>query len=325
MAILKIAPSTTEKRLSFLRKSEIFGDTTIPLSCPNFSSAQRRDDELECKITLREAVRITVERKLAANRRKAYVATLRQYLELFIRGREELNPNVIQAADIEEWFDLRGEKPATRASNLGRLSAMFSLLWRRGHIESNPCDKVERITIERGSPRILTLEQIRKMVNATRLRAPEILAYAVLGLWCGLRPMEAQRMKWQWINAASNTVIVPAEITKIRRRRVVNVMPNAAEWLGQGGELPLTTKAVREWRLLVREELGVPAYPQDVLRHTCASMWLARVRDAGKVAFELGTSQAILQRHYMELVTQEQAAAFWSLRPTRAEQLQLNL
>lgn len=62
-------------------------------------------------------------------------------------------------------------------------------------------------------------------------------------------------------------------------------------------------------------QLELKAWPQDVLRHTAASHWLALRRDAAAVALELGTSVEILMRHYRELVPDAQAAAFWAVLP----------
>ena len=48
------------------------------------------------------------------------------------------------------------------------------------------------------------------------------------------------------------------------------------------------------------------------LRHSFASYHLAYFKDAARTALEAGHSQAVLFRHYRELVTQEDAEAWWS-------------
>jgi len=66
--------------------------------------------------------------------------------------------------------------------------------------------------------------------------------------------------------------------------------------------------------------LGWPAWKKDVLRHSAASYWLASDPDAGKIAMELGNSPAVLLKHYRELVSDEQAKAFWELTPKKVSQ-----
>ncbi|MCX6923326.1 MAG: hypothetical protein NT154_08985, partial [Verrucomicrobia bacterium] len=65
------------------------------------------------------------------------------------------------------------------------------------------------------------------------------------------------------------------------------------------------------------EMLGWPAWKKDVLRHTAASCWLTSDPDANRVAMELGTSPAILFKHYRDLVSDEQAKTFWALTPKK--------
>lgn len=73
--------------------------------------------------------------------------------------------------------------------------------------------------------------------------------------------------------------------------------------------------AVRRFLRDARGWIGAPAWPPDLLRHTCASYWLADAGDAGKVAYMLGNSPAILLTHYQELVSSADAARFWAIWP----------
>lgn len=66
-----------------------------------------------------------------------------------------------------------------------------------------------------------------------------------------------------------------------------------------------------------RAVLGLKYWPQDILRHTAASMMLAHRQDAGYVAKQLGNSPGILMRHYMEIVERDVAEKFWALTPDK--------
>ena len=61
--------------------------------------------------------------------------------------------------------------------------------------------------------------------------------------------------------------------------------------------------------------LGLPSWPRDCLRHTAASMMLARDKNADKVSLELGNSPGVLHRHYKNLVTDSDCESFWRLTP----------
>jgi integrase len=63
-----------------------------------------------------------------------------------------------------------------------------------------------------------------------------------------------------------------------------------------------------------RQAAGIISWPANALRHSFASYHLAHYQDAAKTALQLGhTESGTLFRHYRELVTQQEAAAFWNI------------
>lgn len=270
-------------------------------------------------VTLSEAVRMTVDRKRLEQCSAEYVRGLRIYLSAFAKVLgEATDARTIETEHIEGWFSQRKEAPATQASNRGRLSAMFAVLKRAKIIASNPCDDVYRPRVVRGTPTVLTVEQARLLMTQCRAVKPHWLAYLTLCLFCGLRPREAAQMQWSRIDLAEGTVTVDALTTKTRRRRCVHIRPAAAAWLSacdQSNGIRMGPRQERTFHLWSCAVLGLAAWPQDVLRHTAASMWVALERDVGKVAFELGNSPAMLYRHYIDLVKRTDAEEFWGVKP----------
>jgi integrase len=267
--------------------------------------------------TLRQAIDETVAAKTASNLRPRYVDSLRIYLDLFARGRETLPVDAITVADIERWFSERREAPSTKASNLGRLSALFALSTRRSYCTENPCERVERVTVERRPPAILTPEQTANALSDARQRMPRFVPWLALALFAGIRPEELDKLRWSDVDLKAGIVTIDAAASKVRQRRIVQLMPVAREWLKLGGDLPLPQVTRRRCIRHLRGTLGFEAWPQDILRHTAASYLLAHHQDAGKVAAELGNSAGILLRHYKELVPRAEARKFWNLTPAK--------
>jgi hypothetical protein len=52
-----------------------------------------------------------------------------------------------------------------------------------------------------------------------------------------------------------------------------------------------------------------------VLRHTFISMHVAKFRSMGDTALQAGNSEAIIKKHYLNLVSPEEADAFWQIVP----------
>lgn len=270
--------------------------------------------------TLAVAVKMLLEVKTQSNRRACYIKGLRQYLNAFIRGREDTSLDGITADDLEMWFAGRAEKPNVRSSNLGRLGSLFSFAVRRDWITDSPVKRMERHTVEPSPPQILTPEQARFVMEWTLATKSRWLAYATLCLFAGVRPEEALNAKWSNVNLEHGTVTVDASASKVRRRRVIHLQPAAIAWMKAakqaGADLDgLTRIGRRRFLKRLRKAMGFQRWPQDIMRHSCASYWIAQVQDAGKVALALGNSAGILLRHYRELVNRDVADAFWNIMP----------
>jgi hypothetical protein len=54
----------------------------------------------------------------------------------------------------------------------------------------------------------------------------------------------------------------------------------------------------------------------NALRHSYASYRLADIKDAARVALEMGNSPSMLFRNYRELVTEQEAKGWFSVLPS---------
>jgi len=254
--------------------------------------------------------------KAKAGRRPKTLTNLRQYLTRCMLNREHELISQITPDDVEQWID--GAKSAWgRQTALNLLSSMFSFAVRRRWMASNPCDMVERHTIDHRVPKILSIDQTRSMLSGC---SPKIRPWVVLGMFAGLRPSEAERLDWSAIRltGADPCLVVDASASKIRRRRIVPLGPCAVAWLGldwrPNGRVVSSHSTLRRLRRVAGVSAGM-LWSQNVLRHTYASMRIGRGDDVGAVASQMGNSPTILLTHYRELVHRADAVAFWALLP----------
>ena len=97
------------------------------------------------------------------------------------------------------------------------------------------------------------------------------------------------------------------------KRRLVSLSSNLKGWLRLGGELPPINKPKRLSRILQKSGLE---WKPDIMRHSYASYHLALHQSADKTALEMGHRDTqMLFRHYRELVTKEEAKAYWKIEP----------
>jgi integrase len=258
-----------------------------PVSFPVMAmlkTAQVHIMEDATRLSLAQGIKELMASKRTANRRENYIESLGHYLGRFAKGRESKMISEIQVFDLELWLS-QFTAPYSRQTWFNRINTLFSFSLRRGYIQANPCDRVERITIDRKAPFILSPDQAEKMMAMT---TPLCRPYIILGLYAGIRPEELLHVTWENICLETNTVRL--EHTKTRRRRIVPLEPRAVALLAdcpnKAGRIAPCNTTVRRLKRRIGRALGFKAWPQDLLRHTAASYLLALIGDAGKVAMK---------------------------------------
>ena len=275
--------------------------------------------------TLKQAVEETIKAKTAENLRERYVSELEDYLLKFAAGRNEMFVDRVTVADVEQWFDARQGALSTRKSNLGRLSAMFDVCWRRGYCKENICLRITPPKLDEAVPVILTVKQAEKLLIKCRKSSPKLVAWLALGLFCGIRPEEIEKLAWGDVDMKQKHVRIDAAASKVRRRRTVPLNQTAIEWLkkckfGKPDELVTPEKStLRRHRRALRDAIGIE-WAQDILRHTAASYLLQQHQDAPKVAHWLGNSPRILESKYKNIVTPIDCKKFWKLTPDKVKE-----
>jgi len=266
------------------------------------------------KTTIGALVAEVVASKRAASRRTRYVEELGFCLRRFARGRESMDCAAVTPRMLEDWVNGLGLSAHSRKTQFGRLSTLFSFAKRRGYRADNPLEAIDMPVVDAKVPRILTVDEAAAVLRHCPVEA---LGWFGLAMFGGIRPEEMDQVGWEAVDLVAGVVRIDATVSKVRQRRLVHLRPGVAAWLERaraaGARLPLLFNDRRRIVQKVRDAMGWAAWPQDVLRHTATSYWLAVEPDAARLALELGNSPAMIFRHYRELVRREEAEKFWGL------------
>lgn len=270
-------------------------------------------------VQIGQAIAALLKVKRLVNLRRESVTGLRQYLSQFSRGRESWPLSRFSVDVIEDWFLSRNESSSTQASNVGRLSSLFSYAVRRRWLLENPCDLLEKVRIDRKPPPILKPHQCAMIMDWCRREKPHRAAFFALAIYAGIRPHELARLTWDAVNVEDGTVTIDAAASKVRRRRIVELEPMAIQWLAwakeHGGRLPVSRETRRRYLDDASELLGLDAWPQDCMRHSAASYLLALHKNAALTAYRLGNSVKVLETNYKALVRSGECREFWAFLP----------
>lgn len=217
---------------------------------------------------------------------------------------------------LEVW--LSRWTPGTRRGIVGNLRPAFNYAVRRGYLEQSPFDRLEAVKVKRQPISIYTPAQARDMLAAVR---DESRAGLAILLFAGVRPHEAQKLRWA--DVRDGFIHVANDVAKTRQARNVEINPTLAAWLdaecAAQESAPICPPAraferdVRE----AKEAAGVKSRQPDMARHSFASYWLAANHDEARLKQLLGHSvnSDTLFVHYRAATTARVAAEFWALRP----------
>jgi integrase len=271
----------------------------------------------------KKTVKEVADELLAAKQRdgvsEAYLRDLKDRLP-DISAAFNTSIGLVSHAQLEDW--LRSLSVSARTRNNYR--AMIIMLWRfarqRGYLlrdRSTEADMLPRAKDVESDIEVFRPDQLAKLLK----KAPrDLVPFLAIGAFTGLRHAELLRLEWGDVRFSQGYVEVKAKKSKTAQRRLAPIQPNLAAWLGpyhkRKGKVCLW-KHTRRMASALAKKLKIQ-WPKNGLRHSYASYRLAQCQDAAKVALEMGNSPQMIFRHYRELVTPQDAAAWWNISPKHA-------
>jgi integrase len=235
---------------------------------------------------------------------------------------------------IQAWFDKQGYAGQTYLNNRTVLNTFFEFCTARKYCYSNPIEEVERVKANGGDIEIYTPVEIARLLAASDA---EFLPVLALAAFCGLRSAEIERLEWKDLNFQKRFVELGKSKAKTRSRRLVPISDNLAAWLQpysrkEGKIWPhssvllyrrmqqtaAATEVLNDSEKKIKHQPAI-AWKQNALRHSFISYRMAETNDAAKVSLEAGNSPAMVFKHYRQLVTEEQAKAWFGVLPNQAD------
>ena len=259
-----------------------------------------------------------------SNKRRAQtVKDLRSRVEPFSKTFGERQLSSITREELANWLNNPKLSARSRINYATKISQLYNFAIRNEWAENNVAASIPRPTAEDSEPAIFTVPQAAKLLEFAE--EFDLLAYIAIGLFAGLRSAEIARLDWKDVKLAERSIIIGSHVAKKRSRRVVDINDTLAAWLPSCAKLsgliiPFEGNRTLYTRLAaLAKKAGLEAWPDNGLRHSCASYSLAATGDAVRVAYQLGNSADMIHRHYKALVTKADAERFFALRPGEAE------
>ena len=273
--------------------------------------------------TAKQLVDEILSAKKADGASRRYIQDLRSRLNQFSLTFDGKLVANITTAEIDEWLrrltDLKGRPvaPTTRNNFRRILNVAFNFARDRGYCINNPVAKTAKAKVIESAAGILTVEEMSRLLeNAFEKLVPSL----AIAAFAGLRRAELERLDWKEIDLESRLIEVTANKAKSARRRFIKIKPNLLRWLKPYAKPngPVAPPNFRKLFERAQKAAGIAEWPNNALRHSFASYYLAHFKKAGvaELALEMGhTSAHLVFQHYRELVKPKDGKAYWNIVP----------
>lgn len=284
-------------------------------------------------ISLSEAARYYLE-EIEEDVSKGQFNSIRQTLNRLAKREGDPNISEVGSNSIRSYLkSLRAKDGVTKASrqswntHQSNLNKFFK--WATNPEEgpnhpllfSNPMVHIKRFTkkqiaVQRPDRKSTTSieEVLRRLTVLMRWRDGEFAAFFALLYFAGIRPSELEKISLspeEFINRKTGFIEIPASISKTKEPRKTTISANLAAWL-DAFPGPIKPPNYKRKKDRVWEKFGIK---RNELRHSFCSYHVALHRSVGNSALEAGNSERVLKKHYLNLFSEEDGKAFFSIYP----------
>lgn len=224
----------------------------------------------------------------------------------------------IEPAAIRRWIKARSANGNTQAMYF-RYARMFF-----GYLKANRLlsdDPMGGVPAPKTKParNILTPPQMKALLALTL--PDHVRALLLLGGFAGLRTEEVERMTWENINTKTGQIhVVPGAMKDSGGydQRIVDFtepLKRRRAWLAKqsGKIIPVASETLHTHRRRACAPV-LTEWPDNCLRHSFATYHLARAKNAGLTAYQMGhTSSAMVSRVYAVPAALADWRAWWHL------------
>lgn len=276
------------------------------------------------RIDIAPMIKSFLASKTGKGRSEWHLMSLRSTLKGFGERFGERPIDSLTREEVETWIGERDVGPRRWNNIIETIISLYRFARREGFLtaELHPIETIDRKAVK-VTVGTYTPEELKRILAAAA--STDWLPSIVLGAFAGLRPEEIAPdprtskagLCWENILWEKGKIDVPAEVSKVRRRRFVPLHPAAAAFLApwRSASGPVVPRKRLTLAMRPIAEASKVKLKSNGLRHSYASYRLAILRNVHELALEMGNSQGIIHTHYLDLKHEDEATEWFAVRP----------
>ena len=219
----------------------------------------------------------------------------------------------IRPGHVKDWLAGLDLNDFSKKQYYQYLGMLWGYAHEKKYIADNPMLGVVSPHVITKDPVILSMSDAKNFLECSWDEFDQVYyPFLVLGLFCGIRPHEIVRLKWQDIKP-NHMVRISADIAKTGSVRNVHIPLNAQMMLAGFRQFhqdikptdPLMNVGYHRYRYdfrRLRKRAGIKSWTPDSLRHTFASYYYSATTDMPKLIERMGhATPKMALKHYINL------------------------
>jgi len=334
------------QRFTYLRATELLGNLQIPLDTVAHEYANalktlppgvsirdavdfychRNTKQLE-KRSVRQVADEMLVVKRTAKLSEVHLKDLECRLGRFANDFNKSDITDVSGELLQAWLDGLNVSGRTTKNYFRAVAALFRFAIRRKYLPKDALDELDAVQqpkVENGEQEIFTSDEMREILSEARR---EMVPWLAIAGFAGLRSAEIARLDWSEVKLEERFIKIMACKGKTGGR-LAPVTNDLAKWLAPYVKESGPVAAFDSWWNQIaqveesvnekRHEIGVEKsfkWKHNGLRHSFCSYRLAAIKNAAQVALEAGNSAQMIFKHYRQVVTESEAAKWFSILP----------
>jgi len=183
----------------------------------------------------------------------------------------------------------------------------------------NEADAMRPEHANNGEVQFYTPHELRALLETAE---GPMRAMICLGGLAGLRTVELLRLTWEDVHRVRGHVEITAGKAKTRQRRLVEIVPELAQWLAPFGKCQ--GRIWEQYENLFHkdfvdlcEQAGIKGRKANGLRHSFCTYHYAAHGSESLTAQQAGNTPAMVHQHYKGLATKAEARRWFNVRPAK--------
>jgi integrase len=263
---------------------------------------------------------------------KHHLRDVRKFIGAFVEA-FPVEMTAIRTNAIDDWIGRLGGKARNKNNARDKVISFFNFAVKKHYLPED-IPHVAKATTAFSDPRpVITTEEEaaasaqpkevylpEEMAKLLAVAEPDVRVTLELKAFSGIRTEEMVRLWWVLINENTRYINVTEAIAKLKQR-AVPIFYNLKCWLASYTQTEKRDRVSKRWSNAnslyhvwkrTANQAGLP-YRKNAFRHSYISYRLAETKDINLVAYESGNSPEMIRKYYLDLVTPEQAKAWFSL------------